>query len=273
MTYELITYENVSMGGCRIQDAIDVLKTEDDKQQFVNNIETWDCVLGKGMTNQMFDLIKYPSIYCKMDCKVSMAGYEAFRSWMLEHTELDEANFITIQSMESTFMLNSGCYKHVYQISGVLQQFITKGVVGGRVATANNKQYHAKKKITDFDACSLYPSAMYTMNGLLEGKPKVLRNISYEFLKQQNGYFIRIKISRLNKHLDLPLTSKINEETGVRDFINEMEHYIIYIDKVGLEDLITFHDAQFEIIDGYYYNDGRNDTINCQLRLYNLRLN
>ena len=58
-----------------------------------------------------------------------------------------------------------------------------------------------------------------------------------------------------------------------------MEHDIIYIyiyiyiDKVGLEYLITFHDAQFEIIDGYYYNGGRNETIShVSEYLYNLRL-
>ena len=41
-----------------------------------------------------------------------------------------------------------------------------------------------------------------------------------------------------------------------------MDNEIIYIDKVGLEDLITFHDAEFEIIDGYYFNEGRNNKIN-----------
>ena len=35
----------------------------------------------------MFDLIKYSSIYCKMDCKVLMDGYCVFRDWMLVHTE------------------------------------------------------------------------------------------------------------------------------------------------------------------------------------------
>ena len=68
-----------------------------------------------------------------MDCKVLMYGYEVFRTWMLEHTGLDVDNSITIQSMASTFMSKSGCYQNVYQISGVLQQFITKCVVGGRV--------------------------------------------------------------------------------------------------------------------------------------------
>ena len=100
-----------------------------------------------------------------MNCKVLMAGYEVFRSWIFEHTGLDVDNSITIQSMASTFMLKSGCYQHVYQISGLLQQIITKCVVGGRVATANNEQYHVKKNITYFDACSLYPSAMYKMGG------------------------------------------------------------------------------------------------------------
>ena len=84
-----------------------------------------------------------------------MVGYGVFRQWMLEHTELDVDNYITIQSMASSFVLKSGCYDNVYQISGAIQRFITKCVVGGRVMTNSNKQYHVKKKIADFDACSL----------------------------------------------------------------------------------------------------------------------
>ena len=106
MPYEIYTYENVSMGACRIQDAINVLKTGDDKQQLLDNIETWECVIGKGMNNQMCDLLKEcSSIYCKMDCKVLMDGYEVFRSCMIEHTGLDVDIVITVQSMASTFML------------------------------------------------------------------------------------------------------------------------------------------------------------------------
>ena len=86
----------------------------------------------------------------------------------------------------------------------------------------------------------------------LMGLPKILRNTSYEFLKQQDGQFVRIKIIKLNKHLDFPLTSRINEESGVGDFTNDMDNEMIYIDKAGLEYLITFQGAGFEIIDGYY---------------------
>ena len=113
---------------------------------------------------------------------------------MLEHTELDIDHYITVQSLASDFMLKSGCYNNVFQISGVLQQYITRAVVGGICMTANNKMYHVNYKIADVDACSLYPSAMYQMDGLLEGLPKVLRNKSYEFLNQPDGYIIIINI-------------------------------------------------------------------------------
>ena len=105
---------------------------------------------------------------------------------MLEHTGLDVYHFITIQSMASAFMSKSGCHGNLYQISGVMQQFISRCVVGGRVMTKSNKQYLVKRNISDFDACSLYPSAMHFKDGLLEDKPKTLYDKSYEFLKQQD---------------------------------------------------------------------------------------
>ena len=105
----------------------------------------------------MFDLIKYPSIYCKMDCKVLMEGYNVFRDWVLDHTELDVDHYVTIQSLASAYMLKSGCYDNVYEVSGALQQYISRCVVGGRVMAANNKMYHVINKIADVDACSLYP--------------------------------------------------------------------------------------------------------------------
>ena len=117
----------------------------------------------KGMASQMFDLIKYSRIYCKMDCQVLMDGYCVFRSWMLEHTELDVDSYNTIQSLASSFILKSGCYENVFQTSGVLQHFISRCVVGGRVMTNSNKMYHVKNKTADFHACSLYPSATFFM--------------------------------------------------------------------------------------------------------------
>ena len=238
MPYNVYTYENVNMGACPIQPALDVLKQEN-KQQFVDNLEKWNCILGSGMENQMFYLIKDSSTYCKLDCEVPINGYCVFRDGMLEHTELDVDSYITVQPLASSLMLKSGGYEHVFQTSGVLQQLISRCVVGGRAMTNPNKMHHVKKKTADFDACSLYPSAMIFMKGLLKGLPQVLNNASYEFFKTQDGYFIRVETIKLSKHSDFPPTPEANED-GARDFINDTENGILHIDKIGLEDLITF---------------------------------
>ena len=44
------------------------------------------------------------------------------------------------------------------------------------------------KETADFDACGLYPGAMYFMDGFLKGLPQVLKNTPYDFLKSQGGY-------------------------------------------------------------------------------------
>jgi hypothetical protein len=65
--------------------------------------------------------------------------------------------------------------------------------------------------------------------------------------------------------------SKYNEN-GVRVFTNEMVNETIYIDKTSLEDLLKFQSVEFEVIDGYYFNEGRNDQIKITIKhLYDLR--
>ena len=63
MPYNIYTYENVSMGACSIQSALYIyiyILNDDDKQQFLYNIEKWDCILGNGINksyvwfNQVF---------------------------------------------------------------------------------------------------------------------------------------------------------------------------------------------------------------------------
>ena len=138
------------MGKCSFQAALDV-SNDSDKQHFLDNVEHSNC----SIDSQMLDLIKYASIYSKMDCKVLTDGYCVFRSWMLEHTVFDVDRFITIQSLAFAFMLRCGCYDNVFQASGVLQQFISRCVVGGRVMWNLSLMYHVKHKTADCDACSL----------------------------------------------------------------------------------------------------------------------
>ena len=66
-------------------------------------------------------------------------------------------------------------FNDVAMFCGVIQRYISNCIVGGRCMTNSNKMYHVKRKLADFDACSLYPSAMRRILGYLKGSPKVLQ--------------------------------------------------------------------------------------------------
>ena len=130
--------------------------------------------------------------------------------------------------------------------------------------TNSNKKWRLLNvRLGDFDAVSLYPSAMNRMLGFLKGTPKVIKkeNLNYEFLEKQDGYFIEIVIRSVGIKRDFPLLSYINQN-GVRNFTNDMVGRTVYIDKVGLEDFKHFQNGTFEVLRGYYFNEGRNNKIN-----------
>ena len=69
--------------------------------------------------------------------------------------------------------------------------------------TANNEKIMIREsdncEVDDFDAVSLYPSAMVRLTGFLRGKPKVLKDLTVDFLKNCDGYFIEIKMTKIGK--------------------------------------------------------------------------
>ena len=78
--------------------------------------------------------------------------------------------------------------------------------------------------------------------GYLKGTPKILNmeNTKYDFLKQKDGYFIRIQITKLHKHRQFALLYKLNDN-GVCVVTNALGGDIVEIDKAGLDVLTTFH--------------------------------
>ena len=193
-----------------------------DETQFLENIKKWDLRIGY---NNSYSCLAYACQYCKIDCKILKQGYETFRQWMLELADIDIDDTLTIASLAHKFFINEGCYDGVNEISGVPQQFIQKCVVGGRTMCNNNKMYYDKfshKRILDFDAVSLYPSAMSRMEGFLIGLPKVLTDLNYQNIKHYDGLFLEVIITKVGKYRQFPLLSYINEETGVRNFTNDI---------------------------------------------------
>lgn len=113
-----------------------------------------------------FNIMKYCEYYCMRDIEVTKQAMEKFRSIILEHLDLDILNSLTVSSLAQKYFEKEGVYDEVVEIGGITRMFIQKCVVGGRVMCAENKKMIIEECIDDFDAVSLYPSAMSRMMGL-----------------------------------------------------------------------------------------------------------
>jgi len=271
MPYDLYTEVNVREKYIPIEKCIC-----DEQEEFMKNCREWGCIYKLDFTNRdkdtHIDIIKYSQIYCRLDYVVLWQGYNKFKGWIKDICGLNIDYYVSSASIAHDYMLKEGVYEGTWQLSGLVREFIQRAMVGGRTMMAENKQNHIKNNVDDFDAVSLYPSAMERIGeigGYLKGKPKIITNLSYDFLKQQDGYFVEILITEVNKHYKFPIMSKIGE---VREFTNDMVNQIIVVDKFTLEDLIKFHKISFKIIKGYYYDEGRNIKIGKVIRyLFNKR--
>lgn len=268
MPYTLYNDDNIAKRFVSIEDALKIVP-DDEKEQFMNNITRWN--LQKDLE---YDIIKYSSMYCEIDCKILCQGYNTFRKWIKETFKLDIDFILTGASLAHQYFVNEGCYDGVNELGGVPQLFIQGCVVGGRVMCAENKKMMLDYVINDFDAVSLYPSAMYRMDGFLKGVPKVIdaQHNDYNWIKKQDGYFIDITIDSVGINRKFPLMSYKNE-AGVRVFTNDMIGRTIRVDKYTLEDMIKFQDITFTVNRGYYFDEGFNSKVrNVITTIFNKRL-
>jgi hypothetical protein len=252
MPYDLYTEENIVLGFIDKEECLSFVKPEEHKE-YLKNCKEWDCIV-----DNKINILRYAGKYCYMDCITLKAGYEKFQFLCKEAIKLNPINYVSLASMSHDYLVRQGCYKEVLKMCGIPRAFIQKCIVGGRTMCAENKKHHIKDKLlADFDAVSLYPSGMARMTGFLKGKPKIITNFEPH---KYDGYFICIRVKKINKRLQFPLCSYIDEK-GVRVFTNDLDGRIIYIDKVGLEDFIHYQQAEYEFINGYYYDEGHNTQI------------
>lgn len=283
MPYTLYNRENLSKNKIRIKKAIKILKLENKLknkkemnimiEQFKLNIKNNGCYIDDKYYNHM----KYVEFYCTRDCEILAQGYNIFRKWINEITNLDLNEYISLPSIADNYLINEGCYDGVLELSGTPRAYIQQALVGGRCMTADNKKHHIEQKLQDFDAVSLYPSAMTRLPGFLKGVPKVIPDdsLTYEFIKQKDGYFIDVEFNtdvKINRHF--PLLSCKNDK-GIRNFTNNIKNKLFTVDNYTLEDVIEFHGmnvSDFKIIRGYYFEDGFNNKINEKIQfLFNER--
>jgi len=213
----------------------------------------------------LVDIKKYTQYYCKQDVNILSQAYTCFRKQVMKITKIDIINLISLPQLSDEYFKHQGVYNGCYSISGIAQNFIRRCCVGGRVMISENKKETYKGvEISDFDAVSLYPSAMSRLDGYPMGLPKVIPSadiINFESAKTQyDSYYVQIVIKDIRIKRAFPLLS-IKNKAGIRNFTNDIIGQTFYVDKIALKDLIEFQDVDYEVVQGYYYNDGLNDKI------------
>ena len=119
--------------------------------------------------------------------------------------------------------------------------------------TRNNVKQFVQKCIQDFDAVSLYPSAMHLFEGFLKGMPKRITTTNYDELKHYDGLFLKVRVTKVGKERPFPVLSHVDKTTKTKNWTNNLVGKICFLDKTGLEDAVTFQDVNFEVLDGYYF--------------------
>jgi hypothetical protein len=220
---------------------------------------------------------------------------------------LDIINLISTPQLADEFFRLMNVFEDIYTISGIAQDFIRRCCVGGRVMCSQNKKWHVRHQpatagekgytlingvkiehnkkeytddelkliksginqglIADFDAVSLYPSAMMRLKGYVKGLPKMLSEEqikNFHFIKQDfDAYYVQIQIlskTPFFKERDFPLLS-IKDKAGIRNFTNDLEGQTMYVDNITLEDIEEFQGINYKVIQGYYFNEGFNTNI------------
>ena len=269
--------------------------TQEQREQFKANIDSIpNCRLG----DDEFDMMLYCEFYCQQDVNVLRIGFNAFRESALKPPiEMDIFEITTAPSLANEYLNKNVFYPNgnLYQYSGKLQDYIMGAVYGGRCMTKQNKRWVVDDKILDdFDACSLYPSAMarlFTVEGVPALIPKY-RLDDYIHTEWNPHYYLKhaftedqtepteerfisygifdIEIVRVGINRDFPLIVKRDNETNTNMNVNE--NINMRVDLLQLEDLAHFQKISYKIKGGIYWTGKRDHRIREVIKkLYNQR--
>ena len=212
-----------------ISDALDCIK-EQDRESFITNVNNIAHIDGV-----KFDMKAYAVFYCKQDVNILVQGFEYFRTSLINEFNLDAYDFVSISSIANKYM-EINCYYpngNLYDLSNTPREFISRCIIGGRCMLADNKPSisdstpialaRVSSAVVDFDAVSLYPSAMARLY-TLEGIPHVLQShqLSQSYLMEHlfddeqftpteskfiSGFFIEAEITSVGLARHFPLVT------------------------------------------------------------------
>ena len=217
-----------------------------------------------------FNMVDYVKFYCCQDVRILKQGFQKFRKMCWESLKIDVNKTLTAPSLANQYFTRE-IYEKIpdyYLYGGIVRAFIQKAVYGGRCMTRLNKRWSVNEELADFDAVSLYPSAMNRLY-CVKGKPEVLKpeelNTTYLLKntcaedeqpnknKSISSYVVEISITNIKKHLAFPCVVYKDKQTNTNkndDGENAIGKTAV-VDNITLEDWIKYNGLECEVLRGY----------------------
>jgi hypothetical protein len=277
--YNDLTNRELSVGKWYRNIEEDFRNCYNNDNEFLENIEKWK--IKRSSNNKEYDALGYLSEYGLVDVVILQQLYDVFQKSIMDNFGIDMkfglSNgcklYPTISSIAKEYSKMTGCLNGVCSNKGVIREFIDGALVGGKTMLKNNEKVIVEtvsQSIIDYT--SLYPSAMYAMEGYAIGKPSLIRNLDSV---GENYYVVKIRIdkNKIRRKLNYPVISKISKRymmdvdgrmknINTRCFTNDFkEGEEIIVDKYTLEDVIKFQGLDYTIMYGLGWFDGYNAEI------------
>jgi hypothetical protein len=204
-----------------------------------------------------YDIQKYNKFYNMRDCELLSQCFIKLRSIINKEFNLNIEKYYTTPSMAKSYQEIKGCFEGVEPIDGLVQQFVQRAVVGGRVCVEWNKKKQNYESVYCYDCNSLYPTAMRI--GFVKGKPKLCTREIFERRRNDDDfyYIIEIKVTKINKKRAIPIYYE--RIKGLLNWTNEASNTETHvIDRTTLEDFEKYNEIEYEVIGGIYFDEGRN---------------
>ena len=296
MPYNYYNYDRISKSvkGNILECILEEHLSIEDANQFSENIASIPGCLIDGDSGD-FDMMRYCEFYCLQDIRVLRIGFEAYaESAAKEPININVHSILTVPSLANKYMQRNVFYPNgnVYELNGNVQKFCQAAVYGGRCMTAKNIRYKVKKtKLSDFDACALYSSAMARMF-TVEGIPVFYENTDPSAVFSKNNlpmilkhafdidqltptedkfisqFVVDIEIVEIGIEREFPL---IVERTKERQ-ANVNKCTKMRVDMIMLQDLIEFQEISFNLGNGYIWTGKRDHSIRKEIKkLFDLR--
>ena len=270
--YKYYTFENFEKDGKSLNPM--GIISEAGKQELKHN---WNQKIFEENLNKLgiakdgkFNMVEYVKFYCCQDVRILKQGFQKFRKMCWESLKIDVNKTLTAPSLANQYFTRE-IYEKIpdyYLYGGIVRAFIQKAVYGGRCMTRLNKRWSVNEELADFDAVSLYPSAMNRLY-CVKGKPEVLKpeELNTNYLlnntceedkqpnknKQISAYVVEIKITNINKHLAFPCVVYKDKETNTNK--NDDGEIAIgktaVVDNITLEDWVKYNGLECEVLRGY----------------------